>query len=142
MKTFFIILMLILLIVSFVMLIICIDAASGSKFGGKLYMQIFEHKLWKGWEKVVENFDNIRFNQHHQFNDCPSVNNYEFILPIGECECELKYWEWTDTVSVHYFPDGDGETGCLCDFDKYHQEVVKDLLCEKFDFMKEVMGKE
>ena len=99
---------------------------------------LFEHQEWVGWEKVVKNFDNIKYEEYFDAESTPNLNNYTFSVVIDGVENRVKYWELEGTVSVHGWVNGQG---CLCGFDQYHQKVVKDLLCEKFDFMKEIMGR-
>ena len=108
--------------------------------GSKLYCKIYERKDWKAWEKVVQNFNNIKFNEHLVFEEEPNLNNYKFELLIDNYIWTVKYWEITNTISVH---DITGHSGlpydCLSNFDKYHSNLVKKMLCEKFDFMREVV---
>ena len=105
--------------------------------GSKFYCKVFERSSWNGWEKVIKNFDNLYFEGHHVYEDSPEANCYAFDIEIDNVECRMNYWEKTGDVSVHYVPGI--EQGCLSSFDEYHQEVVKKMLCEKFDFMKEVI---
>ena len=106
--------------------------------GSKLYCKIYERKMWKAWEKVVQNFDGIKFIGHDFFEDDPKLNNYEFELPIDDFVCRIKYWEKENVVSVHGIKHFGIENDCLSNFDKYHSNLVKEMLCEKFDFMREV----
>ena len=125
-----------LFVISTFFLVVCFNGGDS-----KLYLRLFERKLWKGWESVVENFDTAEYLEHYVSRTMPSVNNYKFIVMVDGQKRVLHYWESTGSLSVHERYDDESQF-CLCGFDKYHQKVVKSLLCEKFDFMKEVIEKE
>ena len=131
MKILLAFLLILMLIVCAFMLYIC------SKGGdSKLYCFLYNHDEWKGWETVIKNFDTVEFEGYHANEDHPAAECYSFDIPaLGDCH--LNYWVKTNSLSAHDYlvPDG-----CLSTFDQYHQEVIKKLLCEKFDFMKEVIG--
>ena len=101
--------------------------------GNRRYVYLFERSLWNGWKNVIAHFDTIKYMGYYD-NDNPYVENHSFIITIGDQKCRLIYWVFEDAVSVHDYIDPKEE--CLSDFDKYHCKMVKDLLCEKFDFMK------
>ena len=107
----------------------------------KLYCRIFEQTAWFGWEKVIENFDTIRFESHsdYDYEDHPDLSNYRFSLDIDGTTCDLVYWIKDGNVSIHRFP---GVENCLSSFDEYHQNIIKEMLSEKFNFIKEEIKKE
>lgn len=106
----------------------------------KAYMWIFEHETYKNWEKVIENFESVKYFDHYTYpgGENAYLENYKFSVDVDGMEWMIYYWKQTKGIGVHELPNG----GCLSDFDKYHGKIVKDMLCEKFDFMKEVMEQE
>lgn len=96
----------------------------------KLYCRIFNKDEWFGWEKVIENFDSVRYVGHYESESKPEINNRKFSLVVDGKECYINYWDAIDDISVHDFPGI--ESGCLCGFDKYHANLVKSMLNEKF----------
>lgn len=103
--------------------------------GNRRYVYLFERSLWNGWKNVIAHFDTIEYIGHYNNDDNPYVENHSFIITISDQKCRLIYWVFGDAVSVHDYIDPKEE--CLSHFDKYHCKMVKDLLCEKFDFMKQ-----
>ena len=97
----------------------------------KAYCFVFEHKLWNGWKNVIKNFDKIVFVNHFSDENFPDVENYLFEIPYGETTVNIRYWVKTDEVSAHHYPDVSG--GCLTSFDKYHSQMLRNMLIEKFD---------
>ena len=126
-----------LLVFLILILVVCAFMTYLCSRGGKskLYCRFFNNEEWRGWETVIENFDTIEFEEHIVHEESPKIECYVFKLPGFGNNCRMNYWVKTNIVSVHGYPDPD----CLCGFDQYHQKVVKDLLCEKFDFMKDVI---
>ena len=120
------------------MLIVCVFIFYIIYKGGnsKLYCFIFEKEDWGAWETIVKNFDYAVFREHNAYEDRPNLEAYLFDIITPNGNCQLIYWVNSGDVSVHDYP----VVGCLSSFNKYHQKVVKGLLCEKFDFMKEVIG--
>jgi len=106
----------------------------------KLYCRICEREDWRKWEAVIRDFDTTEFKGHHAYGNNPSIDCYAFDIVVDGVKYLLYYWENEGVVSMHggLFKQGK----CLSDFDQYHQKVVKKMLCEKFDFMKEVIGNE
>lgn len=117
--------------------VVCMFMAYLCSRGGKskLYCRLFNNEEWRGWEAVIENFDTIEFDDHYVYEDKPFINCYVFKLNINGETCVLNYWEKTDIISVHYY----SEVYCLCGFDQYHQKIVKEMLSNKFDFMRDVI---
>ena len=103
--------------------------------GNRRYVYLFEHSLWNGWKNVIAHFDTIEYIEYYNNDYEPGIENYSFTITIGDQKCGLRYWVLDDIVSVHNYIDPKEE--CLSSFDKYHCKIVKDLLCEKFDFMKQ-----
>ena len=97
----------------------------------KLYCRIFLSKDWNWWEKIIKKFDSVEYLCDYNNEEEPHLENYTFIIILDEKFVHIKYWKLLKTVSVHYLPDD----GCLGDFDKYHQKVIKRMLHEKFDFI-------
>lgn len=125
MKAFLVIMMCILLVCIFFMYI------TGKGGESKLYCRLFNKDEWFGWEKVIENFDSVRYVEHYECDFKPMINNRKFSLTVDGTECQIFYWDAMDIVSVHDFPGI--ESGCLCGFDKYHANLVKNMLIEKFE---------
>ena len=125
MEAFFIIMVCIFVVCLFFTYI----AGKGGK--SKLYCRLFNKDEWFGWEKVIENFDSVRYIGHYEYDNNPAINNRKFNLIVDGTECHIIYWDATDSISVHDFPGI--ESGCLCGFDKYHTNLVKNMLIEKFD---------
>jgi hypothetical protein len=111
-------------------------------FGGssKAYMWIVEREAYKNWEKVIENFESVKYSGHYTYpgGENAYLENYKFSVDVDGMEWTIYYWKQEKGIGVHGLPNG----ACLSDFDKYHGKIVKDMLCEKFDFMKEVMEQE
>ena len=103
--------------------------------GNRRYVYLFEHSLWNEWKNVIAHFDTIEYVGYYNNNDNPYIENHSFTITIGDQKCRLIYWIFDDTVSVHDYIDSKEE--CLSHFDEYHCKIIKDLLCEKFDFMKQ-----
>lgn len=103
--------------------------------GNRRYVYLFEHSLWNGWKNVIAHFDTIKYIGYYSNDDIPCTSNHSFTITIDDQECRLIYWILDDNVSVHYYIDSKEE--CLSHFDEYHCKIVKDLLCDKFDFMKQ-----
>ena len=103
--------------------------------GNRRYVYLFERSLWNGWKDVIAHFDTIEYIGYYNSDDIPNIENHSFIITIGDQKCKLIYWVFDDAVSVHNYIDPKEE--CLSHFDKYHYKMVKNLLCEKFDFMKQ-----
>lgn len=103
--------------------------------GNRRYVYLFERSLWNGWKNVIDHFDTIKYIGYYNNNVHPDVENHSFTITIGDQECRLIYWVLEDTVSVHNYVDPNED--CLSHFDEYHCKIVKNLLCEKFDFMKQ-----
>ena len=122
-----------MLIVCAFMLYIC------SKGGNsKLYCYLYTRDEWNGWETIIKNFDAVVFDGYHANEDHPEAECYSFDIPtLGDCH--LNYWVKTNSVSAHDYPK---LNGCLSTFGQYHQGVVKELLCKKFDFMREIIDPE
>ena len=135
------ILLMVLLAVLSLALIICGVMLHLCNKGGdsKLYCFIFNHDEWIGWEAVVKDFDNVEFEGYYTYEENPALDCYAFNLSMPDgSKCNMNYWTKTNSVSVHDYP---GSENCLCTFDKYHQKVVKGLLYDKFDFMREVIDR-
>ena len=124
MKAFLVIMVCILVVDLFFMYI----TGKGGK--SKIYCRLFNKDEWFGWEKVIENFDSVRYIEHYEYDYNPTINNRKFSLTVDGIECHIIYWDATDSISVHGFPGI--ESGCLCGFDKYHANLVKNMLIEKF----------
>ena len=124
MKAFLVIMVCILVVDLFFMYI----TGKGGK--SKIYCRLFNKDEWFGWEKVIENFDSVRYIEHYEYDYNPTINNRKFSLTVDGIECHIIYWDATDSISVHHFPGI--ESGCLCGFDKYHANLVKNKLIEKF----------
>lgn len=109
-----------------------------TKKGGesKVYCRLFNRSEWDGWENVIKNFDGIQFDYHH-VNPDDGIGCYRFKLVIDGTECYVYYWEDGQRVSVHDYPGV--QYGCLSSFDSYHSNLMKDMLCERFDFIKEAV---
>lgn len=103
--------------------------------GNRIYVYLFEHSLWNGWKNIIAHFDTIKYIGYYSNDDIPCVSNHSFTITIDDQKCRLIYWILDDNVSVHYYIDSKEE--CLSHFDEYHCKIVKDLLCDKFDFMKQ-----
>jgi hypothetical protein len=120
-----------LVIVAFI-LVVCFFFLYITGKGGesKIYCRLFNKDEWFGWEKVIENFDSVHYIEHYEYDFNPTINNRKFSLTVDGTECQIIYWDATDSISVHDFPGV--ENGCLCGFDKYHANLVKNMLTEKF----------
>lgn len=103
--------------------------------GNRRYVYLFERSLWNGWKNVIDHFDTIEYSGHYENSYHPEVENYNFTITIDGKPCKLIYWLYDNNVSVHDYIDPKEE--CLSHFDEYHCKIVKNLLCEKFDFMKQ-----
>lgn len=103
--------------------------------GNRRYVCIFERRLWNGWKNVIAHFDSIKYIEYNECSLYPMAENHHFTITIDGHECCLMYWIKTGDVSVHDYIDE--KEHCLTSFDKYHHDIVKKLLCEKFDFMKQ-----
>ena len=124
MKAFLVIMVCFLIVGLFLMYI------TGKGGESKLYCRLFNKDEWFGWEKVIENFDSVRYIEHYECDFKPTINNRKFSVIVDGTECQIIYWDATNSVSVHGFPGT--ENGCLCGFDKYHSNLVKNMLIEKF----------
>jgi len=124
MKAFLVIMVCILIVCLFFMYI------TGKGGESKLYCRLFNKDEWFGWEKIIENFDSVRYVEHYECDSNPTINNRKFSLIVDGTECHINYWDSTGNISVHDFPGA--ENGCLCGFDKYHANLVKNMLIEKF----------
>jgi len=124
MKVFLVIMALILVVCFFLLYI------TGKGGESKIYCRLFNKDEWLGWEKVIENFDSVHYIEHYEYDFNPMINNRKFSLTVDGTKCQIIYWDATDSVSVHDFPGV--ENGCLCGFDKYHANLVKNMLIEKF----------
>ena len=125
MKVFFVIMVCILVVCLFLLYI------TGKGGESKIYCRLFNKDEWFGWEKVIENFDSVRYIEHFECETNPGINNRKFSLTVAGKECDIYYWDATDSISVHGFPGIRDE--CLCGFDKYHSNLVKNMLIEKFE---------
>ena len=103
--------------------------------GNRRYVYIFEHRLWDGWKNVIAHFDSIKYVEYNECSRYPMAENHMFTITIDGQECSLMYWIKTGEISIHDYIDE--KESCLTPFDKYHHEIVKKLLYEKFDFMKQ-----
>ena len=81
-------------------------------------------------KKVVENIDSVRYIGRYTFDFDPKLNSYNFSLNVDGTECKIIYWDFTGDISVHDFPGIKG--GCLCNFDNYHSNLVRNIIIEKF----------
>lgn len=125
MKVFLAIMECILVVCLFLLYII------GKGGESKLYCRLFNKDEWFGWEKVIENFDSVHYIGHYEYETNPKINNRKFNLTVDGKECHIIYWDATDSISVHDFSGI--ESGCLCGFDKYHVNLIKNMLIEKFE---------
>ena len=114
-----------------VMLCVCFRGGNS-----KIYCFLFNHDEWKNWETIIKNFDAVTFEGHHTWKSAPWAECYAFNIQTLD-GCRLNYWVKSNQVSAHDYPNLDD---CCSSFDKHHQKVVKALLREKFDFMREVIS--
>lgn len=103
--------------------------------GNRRYVYLFERSLWNGWKNVIDHFDTIEYNGYYEDGCDPEIENHSFTITIDGKPCRLVYWIYNNNVSVYDYIDPKEE--CLSPFDKYHCKIVKKLLYEKFDFMKQ-----
>lgn len=96
----------------------------------KLYCRFFDKDEWFGWKKVIKNFDSVRYIEYYKDKFHPLLNHHKFNLIVDGKECHINYWDVTDNIGVHDLPGV--KNGLLCDFDKYHSNLVKYMLIEKF----------
>ena len=60
MKAFLVIMALILVVCLFLLYI------TGKGGESKIYCRLFNKDEWFGWEKVIENFDSVRYIEHYE----------------------------------------------------------------------------
>ena len=120
-----------LVVIAVGLFFLCITAMGGKS---KIYCRIFEKEDWFVWEKVIKNFDSVEYAGHFEYEYSPELNNHKFILVVDGNEYHILYWDATDSVGVHDVPGI--EYQCLSNFDKYHSNLLKSMLIEKFDLKK------
>ena len=72
------------------------------------------HKEWILWEKVIKNFDNKIFE--YKFGDGTILYN----ITIDNIKYEMYYWR-NKRITLH------NGSFCLCSYDEYHQEKLREL---------------
>ena len=117
----------ILFIISVINLIICLD-------GGKIYCSIYERKTWKNWEKVIRNCNTIKYIESFNY---PELAGLKFSMIVDGEELKINYW--TRATDYPGFAPCLGITNkdssiILTKFDKYHHDIMVNILREKFDF--------
>lgn len=108
--------------ISAVMLIICLGR-------DKLYVQIFEPKMWRNWEKVISSFDTVQFEGSFNY---PDLAGLEFSITVDGKEAGITYWTKCHGDAPHLGVFLEDDT--LTHFDKYHHDLLVNMLREKFDF--------
>lgn len=112
----------VLWIISAIMLGICLGR-------DKLYIRIFEPKMWKTWEKVISSFDTVQFERSF---DYPELAGLEFRITVDGKDATITYWTKNHGLIPHLAVFLEDDT--LTWFDKYHHNILVNMLREKFDF--------